>query len=45
MSPPLKTTFVIAPTEGTPLYIVMQAKQTRYTTTTLVEQTPEESET
>ena len=44
MSPPLKL-FLIAPTEGTPLCMVVQAKQARCTTTTLEEQTLEESET
>ena len=37
--------FLIAPTEGTPLCMVMWAKWSRCTTTTLEEQTPEESET
>ena len=37
--------FLITPIEGTPLCMVMHAKQARCTTTTLEEQTPEEMET
>ena len=37
--------FLIAPAEGTPICMVMQAKQALYTPTTLEEQTPERSET
>ena len=37
--------FLITPTEGTPLFMVVWAKQARCTTTTLEEQTPEGSET
>ena len=37
--------FLIAPTEGTPLCMVVHAKQARCTAISLQEQTPEESET
>ena len=46
MSPNTETDFFsLLPTKGAPLCMIMHAKWARFTTTTLEEQTPEQSET